>query len=113
MRNLSFSTNIQNLTAPSCKKCVHMIPSKDIIQFSSPYSRCKKFGVKDMVTDEINYYYASDCRKYTNTCGSAGSHFQLEPNLTHKIWKHRFTNHASICIIITGVSISSLFSYIL
>lgn len=101
---LHLSPNIRNLKAPTCKTCVHMIPSKYTTAFSSPYNRCKKFGDKDLVSGEIVYYYANDCRKYKDYCGQSGIYYELEPNLDNKMTKHQFTNYTFVSCV--GICVS-------
>jgi hypothetical protein len=62
---------IKNIDLPSCRNCVHFISGTTVY-----YGRCKKFGVKDVITNEIDFNMASSCRNDENTCGIVGKHFQ-------------------------------------
>ena len=62
---------IKNIDLPSCRNCIHFAPGSSV-----NYGRCKKFGVKDVITNEIDFNMASSCRNDENTCGIDGKHFQ-------------------------------------
>jgi hypothetical protein len=56
--------------------------------FSSRLNRCEKFGTKDIVSDEIDYDFASYCRNDEDKCGKDGKFFEIEPNLPAKMMTH-------------------------
>ena len=109
---LRLSSYIRNIEAPNCNKCIHMIPSKYSTKFSSPYSRCKKFGEKNLVSGEIVYYYANNCRKHKDYCGQSGIHYELEPNLDNKMTKHQITNYTFVSFVGIWVSVFTIIKLI-
>jgi len=56
--------------------------------FTSTLNRCEKFGTKDIVSDQIDYDFASSCRNDENKCGKEGKYFELEQNLPAKMTQH-------------------------
>ena len=79
---------IKNHHLPACKNCIYyqMTYYKD---FTHPFSKCEKFGEKDIITNEIKYDYADSCRTDDSKCGEEGEYFQEEKNINMKIWKHK------------------------
>jgi hypothetical protein len=80
---------IKNVDLPSCKKCIHYLPSVANLDFDSTLNRCSKFGEKDIITDKIKYNFAESCRMDVEKCGEKGEYFEEEPNLVLKMTKHR------------------------
>ena len=74
---IDYSSTIQHLDQPSCKNCVHFQPAL----FNDEYGKCLKFGRKNVVTDKINYDFASFARFDHNKCGFNGKYFTLNENL--------------------------------
>ena len=83
---------IKNVDLPSCKKCIHYLPSISNLDFTYTYNRCSKFGEKDKITDEIKYDFAESCRKEVEKCGEKGEYFEEEPNLMLKMTMHRLSS---------------------
>jgi len=79
---------IRNINIPACRNCIHYTPAIYSRGFTSSFSRCEKFGEKDIVTDEIKYDFADSCRKDESKCGKDGKGFVEETNIERKIWKH-------------------------
>ena len=79
---------IRNSEYPSCKNCMYYKP-RLLRDFTSPFSFCKKFGVKDIITDEITLDYVDDARKTETKCGQVGKYFEKERFIKMKIWAHR------------------------
>jgi hypothetical protein len=74
---------IKNSSIPSCINCIYFI--KD--QSNYPYEpvpndkkngKCKMFGCKDMITGEIEYDYAFECRVNEDKCGISGKKFEIK-----------------------------------
>lgn len=83
---------IKNANLPSCRNCVHYTPP-NYSEYSSDLSRCKYFGTKCIQTDEINYDFASHCRRDEEKCGLEGKYFEEEKNVELKIFTHSFTKN--------------------
>ena len=62
---------IKNLDKKSCINCLLFIETP------SPYlfGRCNKFGEKNLVSGEIDYELASNCRKNKKKCGIDAKHY--------------------------------------
>jgi hypothetical protein len=69
---------IKNNDLPCCVNCIHFIENKNNYDPVSDYKfgKCKLFGVKNIVTCEIDNEYASFCRENSNKCGHRGKYFQ-------------------------------------
>ena len=80
---------IKNVDLPSCKKCIHYLPSMYHSDFGSNMNRCSKFGEKNTISDEIKYDFVESCRKDEKKCGEKGEYFEEEPYLVLKIAMHR------------------------
>ena len=78
---------IQNINVPACRNCMYYKPST-YNDFSSSLNRCEKFGTKDIISDEIDYDFASYCRKDEAKCGKDGKFFAIEENLPAKMIRH-------------------------
>jgi hypothetical protein len=78
---------IKNINLPSCRNCMYYKPSTHN-DFSSSLNRCEKFGTKDIISDEIDYDFASYCRNDEDKCGKDGKFFEIEPNLPAKMMTH-------------------------
>jgi len=74
---------IKNMEFPACKNCIYYKPNINR-EFTSPLSKCEKFGVKDVVTDEITYDYADSARVTKAKCGEEGKYFLKDPQLRIK-----------------------------
>jgi len=78
--NRKFSTEkifIRNTLLPICSKCVHFIEHTnnypyDPIPSDEKHGRCKKFGEMNLITGEIEYDFAKNCRSNTTKCGDFG-----------------------------------------
>ena len=93
---------IQNINLPSCRNCMYYKPST-YNDFSSSLNRCEKFGTKDIISDEIDYDFASYCRKDEDKCGKDGKYFVIEENLPAKIIRHSMAKNWPIGFAITSV----------
>jgi hypothetical protein len=84
---------IKNANTPSCKNCIHYNPSF-YFDYSSDLNRCKYFGTKNILTDDIDYEFASMCRDDESKCGLAGKYFEKEVNVDFKIAMHSFMKNS-------------------
>ena len=78
---------IKNIDVPACRNCMYYKPST-YNDFSSGLNRCEKFGTKDIVSDQIDYDFATFCRNDEDKCGKEGKYFELEQNLHAKMTQH-------------------------
>jgi len=85
--------------SPSCRDCIHYIPSTDSYEFDSSLSRCQQFGQRDVITDKITYDYVDTVRYDESKCGQNGKYFELEKNIQLKIWKHKFISFFPILLV--------------
>ena len=83
MLNRKLSTEkifIRNKDLPICSKCLYFIEYTnnypyDPIPSNERHGRCKKFGEVNMISGEIEYDLASNCRLNDNKCGKFGLEF--------------------------------------
>jgi hypothetical protein len=69
--------NIINGDLPSCSRCVHYRDFLSIfVPINNRFSKCSKFGEKNIVTGRINYEYADNVRSDENKCGQSGLFFE-------------------------------------
>lgn len=95
---LSSAEYIKNMNKPSCKTCIHFKPSSSS-RYESSISRCNIFGVKDIITDEITYDYASSCRSDESKCGENGIHYIKDDKFEFKKFKHNLFDDAPIIVV--------------
>ncbi len=104
---LSSDRIIKNADLPSCKNCIYYEPKYD--NDYSNLNKCNKFGVKDIINDEIIHNYAESCRKDESKCGMDGKYFQQEPNLNMKMLKYKLMNTNSIPLLLTIIIITECY----
>jgi len=69
---------------PVCKNCLNFSPLDESSSIeSSKFGLCTKFGAKNMITGEIKYDSAINCRNDASKCSNFGFHFA--PNPTRSI----------------------------
>jgi hypothetical protein len=83
---------IKNFHLPACKNCIHFKP-KYLSDYCSPYSKCEKFGEKNIINNEITYHYVDSCRTDELKCGEIGTYFENDNNIKFKILRHKFINN--------------------
>ena len=71
---------IRNKTLPICSNCLHFVEHTnnypyDPIPRNEQYGKCKKFGELNMITGDIEYDLASNCRLNDSKCGKFASEF--------------------------------------
>ena len=69
-----------------CIDCVYFTKhkSKKLCEFSNDtnqLSKCTKFGVKNLVSGEIEYEYANVIRNSNRLCGKLAKHFIQNENI--------------------------------
>jgi len=76
---------ITNVGLPICSNCIHFIEYKNNYPYDpvpdSSFSKCKKFGIMDLVTGEITYKYANLCRESETKCGIKGIFYEENKKL--------------------------------
>ena len=93
---------IKNINIPSCKNCIFYKPAIIDSNFeSNPFSKCEKFGEKNIITNKITYEYVNLCRKDESKCGQNGIYFEEEKNISMKILKHKIFSNILYIMIIT------------
>lgn len=75
---------IKNVNVNPCVNCVFYKPST-FRKFTSEFSKCKKFGEKDIITGVINYSYADSSRNNQGKCGIEGRYFVQESETKIKL----------------------------
>jgi hypothetical protein len=86
---------------PPCVGCTHYVPCT-FEGFESTYSKCDKFGRKDVHTGEIAYDYATSARGDDTRCGVEGKYFKTENYLCLKKADHSLKRLApAIAVILT------------
>ena len=70
---------IKNINFPTCGDCLnfrHFIPIEGTSNFEYSKIRvCMKFGHKNMITGEIKYDFAIDCRNDVSKCTTFARYF--------------------------------------
>jgi len=87
---------IENLEYPSCTSCKFYEPTSD--KYEDKFSRCNKFGKKDIITGEIDYRYTDICRLDETKCGEKGRYYIAESNPLWKKWKFQLTQYSNIVL---------------
>ena len=77
---------IKNINIPSCRNCIYYKPSIYGDEFSLIYSRCEKFGEKNIFTDEIKYDFVDHSRNDESKCGKLGKYFEEEKSIYMKFF---------------------------
>lgn len=74
MCHVTDNNKIVNYNIPSCNHCIYFMPER--FEYNS---KCKLFGEKNIITNELNYDNAKTCRNDENKCGITGKyHKELE-----------------------------------
>ena len=66
---------VKRMDCPECKNCKYFLPDKTFYSEKSQiiFGRCGYFGIKNVLSCEINYAYASICR--IEECGQYGKYY--------------------------------------
>lgn len=71
--NVLNNMTINNYNYPICRNCIHFLKADtDCSQTIEFASKCKMFGELNLITGEINYYFAKICRGNEKKCGIEG-----------------------------------------
>jgi len=100
MNTLLFSS-ITNLDKPSCNSCKFYKPEKHD-SFDSTFSKCSLYGNKNLHTGEIEYSYATDCRKNETLCGQEGKLYEENTSISMSILSHHFEKYSIIYQVCIG-----------
>jgi hypothetical protein len=90
---------IKNINVNPCRSCIYYNSKYD----DSSLSKCKKFGVKNIISNEINYDYAERCRDDELKCGTEGKYFEEDKYANIKIFTDKVGNNIPITISLTIV----------
>ena len=101
---------ITNIDLPACRNCIYYKPSMTSFDFTSPFSKCVKFGEKDIISDKITYKYADSCRNDEQRCGHEGKYFKEEPNAIAKIVLHKLISTTPFTIPVFLVIVNIILS---
>ena len=71
---------IKNIHAPICKNCLFYVnnkkqPSSAWDDTPTRYGHCKRFGIRNIITGEVEYEYATVARQNRDKCGQEGKYF--------------------------------------
>jgi hypothetical protein len=75
--NIVHSTKIITNNYPSCKNCIYHKPAFSD-NYASLFSKCTKFGNKNIITGEITNNYADSVRNDKKLCGINGIYFEMD-----------------------------------
>ena len=110
---LQHNLNIRNVEFPSCKNCKHFMPNSVINNdFTSTFSRCNKFGEKNIISDKVTYDYVDVCRLDTTKCGPEGKYFEKEKNINFKILKHFIVSNGPYWFLAIGILLPPYLKFI-
>lgn len=93
---------IKNYNVPPCKNCINFMDSS-----SYEYGKCKLFGEKNIITDEVSNDFANSCRSSENKCGIEGKYFE-EVNFITKFY--RYIKPRGIYLYLTLIVLSTILS---
>jgi len=71
---------IRNKALPICSNCLHFIEHTNNYPYdptpsNKQYGKCKKFAEMNLITGEIEYDLAKNCRLNISKCGNFGSEY--------------------------------------
>jgi hypothetical protein len=88
---------IKNINVNPCRKCIHYNSRYD----DSSLSNCKKFGEKNIISNEIKYDNAERCRNDELKCGKEGKYFEEDKYASIKIITNKIGNDIPFTISLT------------
>lgn len=94
---------VKNYNFNSCKNCKFFIPDTYYYDFTWEFNKYNKFGVKNIVSDKIDFDYAKSCRNDDSKCGVEGKFFEKEPNLYSKVIIHKIRTPQFKFFFLSGV----------
>lgn len=96
--NTRLFSSINNIDKPACNSCKFYKPEK-YSSFDSTNSKCTFYGTKNLHTGEIDYSYATDCRKNETLCGQEGKLYKEEELINIVKLRHHFTSNVNLYIL--------------
>ena len=90
---------IKNINVNPCRKCIHY----NSIYNDYSLSNCKKFGEKNIISNEIKYDIAERCRNDELKCGKEGKYFEEDKYANIKIITNKIGNDIPITTLLTIV----------
>ena len=85
-------TSIKNYNKPVCAECKFYKP-ENYGNYYSSFSKCLKYGEKNLQDGNIVYDFSDSCRKDITKCGEDGKEFEKENNLLFKKVNHHFSRY--------------------
>jgi hypothetical protein len=86
---------INNIDKPACNTCKFYKP-EDYSYFDSTSSKCSLYGNKNLHTGEIEYSYATECRKNETLCGQEGKLYEENTSIIISKIHHHFSKYSII-----------------
>jgi hypothetical protein len=99
--NTRLFSSITNLDKPSCVTCKFYKP-EEYTSFESTSSKCSLYGNKNIHTGEIEYSYATECRKNESLCGQQGKFYEENTSISMSKIGHHFLKYKAlyqVCIL--------------
>lgn len=93
--NTHLFSSINNFDKPSCVTCKFYKPEQ-YSSFDSISSKCSFYGNKNLHTGEIEYSYATECRKNETLCGEEGKIYEEEELIYIVKLSHHFSKYSII-----------------
>jgi hypothetical protein len=103
---------IKNINLPACKNCIHLISASHSSDYASSFSKCSKFGKKNIISDEIEYEYVDWSRKDEMKCGEEGKFFEKDDLVEFKKLKHKLFYNSPVLILSIWFVISCIVNVI-
>jgi hypothetical protein len=98
-------SSIKNIEKPSCNTCKFYNP-EEYTYFDSTTSKCLLYGNKNLHDGNIEYLYATECRKNESTCGEQGKLYEPDKFIHIKKMSHNLSRFKVVYFI--GFLYSSL-----
>ena len=96
--NTCLFSSINNIDKPACNTCKFYKPEK-YSSFDSINSKCSFYGNKNLHTGEIEYSYATECRKNETLCGQEGKLYEEKKLINIVKLGHHFTSYKNFYIL--------------
>ena len=92
-------SSIKNIEKPSCNTCKFYNP-ESFTNFDSTSSKCLLYGNKNLHDGNIEYLYATECRKNESTCGEEGKLYEPDKFIHIKKISHNFSRYNYLYFIV-------------
>jgi hypothetical protein len=96
-KNTHLYSAINNFDKPACITCKFYKPEQ-YSTFDAINAKCAYYGNKNLHTGEIDYSYATDCRKNETLCGEEGKLYEEEKLLQIVKLSHHFSKYSKLYI---------------